>query len=103
MVESKDLGEFIKVLEEEGELVRIRREVDARSFELSSYVRHMEDGSNRAILFEKVKGYPMPVVANLYGSIMRCAIGCGVEGTPEEIKRYRKDPKGSPGELGVRG
>jgi len=97
----KDLREFIKRLEEKGELVRIKREVDARNFELASYIRHMEDGPNKAILFEKVKGYSMPVVANLYGSFRRCAIGCGIEEpTLEEIERHRRNPRGGPGSLG---
>jgi UbiD family decarboxylase len=96
----KDLREFIEKLEERGELVRIKREVDAGSFELSAYVRHSEDGPNKAVLFEKVKGYGMPVIGNLFGNIKRCAIGLGVEAGPEDIRRFRKDPRGGPGGLG---
>jgi UbiD family decarboxylase len=96
----KDLREFIEKLESKGELVRIKREVDATTFELSAFVRHSEDGPNKALLFEKVKGNGMPVIGNLFGNIRRCAIGLGVEAGPEDIRRYRKDPKGGPGGLG---
>ena len=42
----------------------------------------------------------MPVLGNLFGNIRRCAIGLGVEARPEDIQRYRKDPRGGPGGLG---
>lgn len=96
----RDMREFIDKLEEIGELVRISREVDADNFELSSYIRHMEDGPNKAILFERVKGYTIPVVANLFGSPLRLAIGCGIDPSEEDIKRYWKDPHGSLGSIG---
>ncbi|MBI2848614.1 MAG: UbiD family decarboxylase [Chloroflexi bacterium] len=99
---ARDMREFISLLESQGELVRIRSEVDPNNFELSSVIRHIEDSSNEAIFFERVKGYTVPVAANLYGSWKRCAIACGVEVTPEDIVRYRRDPHGSPGGLGGR-
>ena len=100
MVPAKDLREFIEKLEEQGELARIKREVDAGDFELSAYVRHSEEGPNKALLFENVKGHSMPVLGNLFGNIKRCAIGLGIEASSEDIRRYRKDPMGSPGGLG---
>jgi UbiD family decarboxylase len=80
------LGAFIELLEREAELVRVSDPVDPRNFELSSIVQHMENGPNQAVLFENVKGYDMPVVANLYGSVHRVALAPGVAPTPEQVE-----------------
>ncbi|MBI2848900.1 MAG: UbiD family decarboxylase [Chloroflexi bacterium] len=98
---ANDMREFMDQLEERGELLRIRREVDPNNFEIPAYIRQCEDGVNKAILFEKVKGYPgVSVVANLFGSIRRCAIGCAVRETPEDVERYGQDPHCGPGGMG---
>jgi len=60
-------------LEEAGELVRVSKEVDSE-FELSSICRKMELLGGPAILFEKVKGYDIPLVANILGSQKRVAL-----------------------------
>jgi len=90
-----DMREFLNLLDELNELVRIKESVDPRNFELSSLIQHMEDGPNKAVLFEKVKGFDIPVVANLYGSIHRCALALGIEPTEAQIELYRNDPQGS--------
>lgn len=94
-----DLPQFIQRLEAQDELVRIKEAVDPRNFELASMVQLMEDGPNKAILFENVKGHDLPVVANLYGTLHRTALALGVEPTPEQIEQYRDDPRGSPGAM----
>jgi 4-hydroxy-3-polyprenylbenzoate decarboxylase len=92
-----DLRQFIEILEAEGDLVRVTEEVDPRNFELSAMVQLMENGANKVMLFENVKGHDIPVIANLYGSIHRAALSLGLEPSDEEIERYKDDPKGSPG------
>jgi UbiD family decarboxylase len=93
------MREFIDWLKETDELVVVTEEVDPRNFELSSIVQHMENGPNKAVLFENVKGFDMPVVANLYGTVHRCAMAVGIEPTPEQIEKYKDDPRGSPGAM----
>ncbi|MDP2726599.1 MAG: UbiD family decarboxylase [Dehalococcoidia bacterium] len=100
MAVPRDVRSLITLLEKKGDLVRVQTEVDPLNFELSALVRHEEDGHNRAILFEKVKGYRIPVIANLFGSIGRVACGLGIEPTAEEVERYRRDPHGSLGGFG---
>ncbi|MBI2848894.1 MAG: UbiD family decarboxylase [Chloroflexi bacterium] len=97
-----DMREFMGLLEQKGELIRIRSEVDPHNFDIPAMIRHSEDGANKALLFERVKGYDMPVVANLYGSVYRCALGCSVEPTAKDVEQYRRDPHGSLGGLGGR-
>ncbi len=53
----KDLREYLKVMEEEGELQRIGEEVDW-NLEVGAVIRHAYDLQAPAPLFEKIKGYP---------------------------------------------
>ena len=94
-----DMRGFIRLLQETGEIIVVREEVDPRNFELSAIVQHSENGPNKAVLFENVKGFDMPVVANLYGTIHRTALALGIVPTDEQIKKYYDDPRGSPGSL----
>src|SRR3990172_9113168 len=57
----RDVREFIKRLEDEGELVRVKAEVDWDQ-ELSAVFVRASKEKNRAILFEKVKGSEFPVL-----------------------------------------
>ena len=59
----KDLQEFIQVLEAEGELLRIQKEVDPELEISEIYLRHAkEKDGGKAILFENVKGSDIPVL-----------------------------------------
>lgn len=68
----------MKLLEERGELVRVKRPLSAK-FELSSVARKSEIEYGPALLFEKVEGYSIPVVTNLLSKIDRIALGIEVE------------------------
>ena len=73
-----DLRDFIAKLESIGELKRV-------SFPVSSYLEMTEicDRTLRAggpaLLFEKVDGQPIPVLANLFGTPRRVALGMGAD------------------------
>jgi 4-hydroxy-3-polyprenylbenzoate decarboxylase len=85
------LREWIAVLEDAGELVRVGVEVDPY-LELSEIVDRVskEQGTaNKALLFEKVKGSTMPVLVNAFGSERRCALSLGVESIEEHADRLR--------------
>ena len=77
----KDLREFIDVLESRGMLKRIKTEVDCNLeiTEITDRVSKMEGSRNKALLFENVKGYDMPVLMNAFGSYERMALALGVE------------------------
>lgn len=72
----KDLRDFISKLEELGELKRITQEVDPylEMTEISDRVLQQE---GPAILFENPKGYSIQVLANLFGTPKRVALGMG--------------------------
>jgi 4-hydroxy-3-polyprenylbenzoate decarboxylase len=77
----RDLREFISRLEKNGELVRVAAPVSAE-LEISEIVDRVSKGpaeANRALLFENVKGYDVPVLINAFGSARRMAWALGVE------------------------
>lgn len=73
-----DLREFLAFLEREGELRRIRPEVDPR-LEMTELCDRVLRRGGPALLFEQPRGYSMPVLANLFGSPRRIALGMGLK------------------------
>ncbi|WP_333606842.1 4-hydroxy-3-polyprenylbenzoate decarboxylase [Arsukibacterium sp.] len=74
----KDLRDFIQQLEQRGELVRVIAEVDP-VLEMTEIADRTLRAGGPAILFENPKGYRMPVLANLFGTPKRVALGMGQE------------------------
>jgi UbiD family decarboxylase len=73
-----DLREFLKVLEEEHELQKIKVEVDPKH-ELGAICKiHNERPNSSALLFENVKGHKIPVVGQLLASDRRVALALGL-------------------------
>ena len=85
-----DLRDWIKTLEKEGELKRIREEVspELEITEITDRVSKMRDGKwgagGPALLFENVKGFPgQTVLMNQFGSERRMALALGVKKVDE--------------------
>jgi 4-hydroxy-3-polyprenylbenzoate decarboxylase len=74
----RDLREFLSLLEKEGELKRIKVEVDP-VLEITEITDRVTKAGGPALLFERVKGSDLPVVTNLYGSERRMALALGVQ------------------------
>ncbi len=72
-----DLREFIDQLEKEGDLLRITAEVDPH-LEMTEIGYRVIRENGPALLFENPKGYDMPVLINLFGTVERIAKGLGV-------------------------
>jgi 4-hydroxy-3-polyprenylbenzoate decarboxylase len=93
----KDLRDFIGQLEAMGELRRITVEVDPK-LEMTEICDRVLRAGGPAILFERPKGSAMPVLANLFGTPRRVALGMGEESTEalREVGRllaYLKEPE----------
>lgn len=77
-----DLREFIALLEREGELVRVRAEVDPY-LEMAEIARRASRAHGPALLFERPKrpagaaGPPVPVLMNQFGSFRRLELAFG--------------------------
>jgi 4-hydroxy-3-polyprenylbenzoate decarboxylase len=77
----RDLREFLTLLEERSQLVRVRASVSP-DLEITEIVDRVSKGPaerNKALLFESVSGSDMPVAINLFGSAQRMAWALGVE------------------------
>jgi 4-hydroxy-3-polyprenylbenzoate decarboxylase len=74
----KDLQEFVDILEREGELVRIKTQVDAE-LEITEIADRVSKAYGPALLFENVRGYDIPVLINAFGSTKRMAMSLGVD------------------------
>ncbi|MEI7900144.1 MAG: UbiD family decarboxylase [bacterium] len=71
-----DLRTFIRCLEQRGELVRVKAEVDPDQ-DITIIQHRVLAANGPALLFEKVKGSPYRVVSNLFGTAARvtCVFG----------------------------
>ena len=76
----QDLRDFIQQLEAIGELKRIKAEVDPY-LEMTEIADRVLRAGGPALLFENPKGYSVPVLANLFGTPKRVALGMGEAST----------------------
>jgi 4-hydroxy-3-polyprenylbenzoate decarboxylase len=74
----KDLRDFIAQLERLGELRRIAVTVDP-NLEMTEICDRVLRGGGPALLFEHPKGHTTPVLANLFGTPRRVALGMGAD------------------------
>ncbi|NOY84655.1 MAG: menaquinone biosynthesis decarboxylase [Nitrospirae bacterium] len=69
-----DLRQFMTFLENKGQLVRIKKEVDPH-LEMTEIYDRVIKKDGPALLFENPKGSKIPVLLNLYGTVERVALG----------------------------
>jgi len=74
----KDLRDFITQLEQRGELKRISLEIDPY-LEMTEICDRTLRAEGPALLFENPKEHNIPVLANLFGTPKRVALGMGQE------------------------
>tara|TARA_B100001093_G_scaffold518840_1_gene605209 strand:- start:665 stop:2134 length:1470 start_codon:yes stop_codon:yes gene_type:complete len=74
----KDLREFIHLLEQAGELKRVKAEVDPY-LEITEISDRTLRAGGPALLFENPKGSSVPLLANLFGNTKRVAMAMGQE------------------------
>ncbi len=81
-----DLREFIRKLEKEGELARVRVEVDP-VLEMTEFADRAVKRSGPALLFEKPKGSDIPVLINAFASMRRMELALDVGSIDEVAER----------------
>jgi 4-hydroxy-3-polyprenylbenzoate decarboxylase len=77
----QDLREFLDLLDQRGQLRRVTVPVK-RELEITEIADRVVKGPpahNVALLFERVEGFTMPLLINLYGTAQRAAWALGVE------------------------
>ncbi len=90
-----DLREFVKRLEKEGELKRVKSEVDP-VLEIAEVVQRAQaqpgskgNPGGMALLFEKPKGSRHPLLINAFGSLRRMELAFDVEQLDDVAARIR--------------
>ena len=91
-----DLRDFIAQLEKQGELKRVAAEVSPNQ-EMTEICDRVLKAQGPAILFEKPKGFDIPVLGNLFGTPRRVAMGMGEESVEAlrevgKLLAYLKEP-----------
>jgi 4-hydroxy-3-polyprenylbenzoate decarboxylase len=97
MLKYRDLRDFIGRLEAGGELRRVAHPVDPR-LEMTEICDRLLRRGGPAVLFERPVGHDIPVLANLFGTPRRVALGMGedsVEALREvgELLAFLKQPE----------
>ena len=92
----RDLRDFIDQLESQGELKRIIQEVDP-VLEMTEICDRTLKAGGPALLFENPKGHETPVLANLFGTPKRVAMGMGKDDVSAlreigELLAFLKEP-----------
>ena len=97
----KDLQDFLRLVEQRGQLRRITAPVDG-DLEAAAIADRVLAMGGPALLFENVKGSSMPLVLNLLGTVERVAWSMGLERVEEleelgsrlALLQQPKPPKG---------
>ena len=93
----KDLRDFIGQLEKQGELKRVTVEIDPY-LEMTEICDRVLKQGGPALLFENPKNSKIPVLANLFGTTKRVAMGMGAKDISQlrgigELLAYLKEPE----------
>ncbi|MEJ5300465.1 MAG: menaquinone biosynthesis decarboxylase [Thermodesulforhabdaceae bacterium] len=86
----RDLHAFVEALEKSGELLRIKAPV-SKDLEITEItdIASKAPGGGKALLFENVEGYSVPVLTNAFGSERRICMALGVKNLEELAERVR--------------
>src|SRR5512147_957455 len=86
------IRDFIALLDKQGELIRIKPEVDSELeiAEITDRVSKEKGSANKALLFERVKGSAFPVLTNAFGSMKRMCLALEVVSL-DDIGRQIRD------------
>jgi 4-hydroxy-3-polyprenylbenzoate decarboxylase len=92
-----DLRDFIAQLDKQGELKRVAVEVDPY-LEMTEICDRVLRAGGPALLFESPKGHTIPVLANLFGTPRRVALGMGEDSVAAlrevgKLLAYLKEPE----------
>src|SRR5579872_7272470 len=82
----RDLREFIRALEQNNELKRVSVEVDP-ILEITEFADRAVKRGGPALLFEKPKGYDVPVLINSFASMRKMEIALEVDSVEEVAAR----------------
>lgn len=78
MLPIENVSELVSILENAGELKRVKSQVDS-DLEIAEILRRVMYANGPAVLFENVRGFDMPVLGNAFGSVKRLQLALEME------------------------
>ncbi|MEM2140195.1 UbiD family decarboxylase [Nitrososphaera sp.] len=87
MADSADLRSYLALLEKQGELVHVKKQVDPR-FELAAVVSKLDGG--KAVVFDRVRSSKISVASNICGTAKRFHLAIGAKGRPQGVMEAKK-------------
>ena len=87
MADNADLRSYLALLEKQGELVHVKKQVDAK-FELAAVVSKLDGG--QAVVFDNVRASKISVVSNICGTAKRFHLAIGAKGRPHGVMETKK-------------
>jgi len=72
------MDQFVQKLMDHDEIITVQKEVDPR-YEIAAVTSKIQKTNNKAIFFERVKGFQIPVLTNLLGTYQRLGIFLGCQ------------------------
>jgi 4-hydroxy-3-polyprenylbenzoate decarboxylase len=77
------LRAFLSCLEEKGQLSRVTREINGDSYDISIILDELSKRGGKAVLFENIRKYSIPMCANILGTLKRLSMA--LETTEQEL------------------
>ncbi|HEX9678379.1 UbiD family decarboxylase [Nitrososphaera sp.] len=87
MADNADLRSYLALLEKQGELVHVKKQVDAK-FEIAAVVSKLDGG--QAVVFDNVRASKISVVSNICGTAKRFHLAIGAKGRPHGVMETKK-------------
>ncbi len=72
-----DLRSFVETLRKDGELIVVKENLSTL-YEIPAALKYIGEATGRAVLFNHVEGYSLPIIGNLLGSKKRLASAFGI-------------------------
>ena len=69
--------EYLDVLEKSGRLLRVKKSISPE-FEISAAIKYVAEPKGKGICFERVQGFDVPVVGNIYANAENISLAFGV-------------------------
>jgi 4-hydroxy-3-polyprenylbenzoate decarboxylase len=85
----EDLGHFLRVLTERGELIRVSTEVSSH-LEVSEIADRLVKEGGPAVIFENVKGAKFPLAMNIFGTMERMRLALEADSFEEIAARVKE-------------
>jgi 2,5-furandicarboxylate decarboxylase 1 len=84
-----DLRSFLGELDSRGDIFKVEVELSPL-FEIAAALRYLDRRNDKAVLFNRVKGYSIPVIGNLFESYRSIATAFGIKDSHNVTEEYRK-------------